>query len=401
MLRPVGSRIPSPQTPRPRSEELPWGHHYHTEFLDSGTSALSLAIGLAIEASKVSGTPEVILPAYGCPDLVAAVVYQRAKPVLVDLDGAEPYMALSAVEKAVTANTVAIVAVDFLGLAENLTGIRSLINESKNIRLIEDSAQGFPPASSEHGIADYAVLSFGRGKPINLMGGGALLIRSDHFSEAVPILDRLPETSIVPGPKWRLRRLVFNLLLSKPFYGLLFRLPFLGIGKTEYIPLTTIRRVELPAGLVEAGIRFHRQRSYLEESYSSALAALTFSRWLGPRQMTRYMSGHDKAGSSGRNGNEPPRLLRFPVLAPTRELRDQALHELTAEGIGANAFYGRPLSGISGLESLVDVSEKNYPNACDFSERLFTLPLHEDVTKMDVDRVAAVLERLINNQNSY
>ncbi|WP_168203143.1 DegT/DnrJ/EryC1/StrS family aminotransferase [Marinobacter fonticola] len=355
--------------------------------MNSGTAALSLAIELSIAAREAADTPEVILPAYGCPDLVAAVVFQGATPVLVDLDGEQPNLSLSAIVRAMSSKTVAIVAVDFLGLAENLAGIKTLIAET-DIRIIEDSAQGFPPASSGSGIADYVVLSFGRGKPINLMGGGALLIRHDHRDDAAPILNRLPQESVSLDSKWRLRRFLFNTLLSRPFYGLLLRFPFLGLGKTEYAPLGTICRVNLPTQMLEAGIRYHRQRQYLEDYLSKALTTLETRGWSGPRPLALNSEG------AGPTNKVLPRLLRFPLLAPSVELRDQAVSELNAAGIGANTFYGRPLPAISGLERVLSSSVQDFPCASDFSRRLITLPLHEDVTSADIDRMADVLEQL-------
>lgn len=58
---------------------------YSPRFFDSGTAALAASILVSI-SKKATPEPEVILPAYGCPDLISAVVYAGAKPVLVDLE---------------------------------------------------------------------------------------------------------------------------------------------------------------------------------------------------------------------------------------------------------------------------------------------------------------------------
>ena len=160
------------------------------EFTRSGTEALSLAVRFAIADHSCVDSPEVLMPAYGCPDLVAAVIAQGATPVLVDLaDHQTPFMSIHGVEAAITCNTVAIIAVGFLGLPERLEALAD-VARANTLLLIEDSAQCFPPKSIEAGcyLADLIVLSFGRGKPINLMGGGALLIRKDHHERFLPIL---------------------------------------------------------------------------------------------------------------------------------------------------------------------------------------------------------------------
>ena len=71
-LRPVGSPVPFPRISE--RQELPWAALYHTEFMGSGTEALSLAVAIAIRRHSQVSTPEVIIPAYGCPDLVSAII---------------------------------------------------------------------------------------------------------------------------------------------------------------------------------------------------------------------------------------------------------------------------------------------------------------------------------------
>ncbi len=90
--------------------------HYELLLLNSGTAALSLAMTIAAGSAEAS-SPEVILPAYGCPDLLAAAYYAGLRPVLADIQAASPRYQQAALETAITGDTVAIVAVNFLGSA--------------------------------------------------------------------------------------------------------------------------------------------------------------------------------------------------------------------------------------------------------------------------------------------
>ncbi|WP_166259681.1 DegT/DnrJ/EryC1/StrS family aminotransferase [Marinobacter salicampi] len=394
-LRPVGSRIPLPlgQAQRPA---FSWEGDYHTEFVDSGTSALSLAIALAIGNHPEPVKAEVILPAYGCPDLVAAVLAQGAKPVLVDIAREEPRLDLAAVESAMGNNTVAIVAVNFVGIGERLPALRELA-DAGGAWLIEDSAQSFPPDSGTSALADCVVLSFGRGKPVNLMGGGALLIRKDHAEAAARTLGRYSQVRVSSGMPWTIKRWLFNLLLTRPMYGLAERLPFLGIGQTVFHPLHTITRQVPIEGLVDAGVQYHRNRPCLAASYDYALGLLTRRNWSLPAAAR----SQDKPSSQpGSQQALQPRLLRYPVLAPSRPIRDRALALLNRAGIGANAFYGTTLPQIAGLEHLPGFSSDAFPNARDFADRLLTLPVHEDVTSADIERTADILSHLSEPEDS-
>lgn len=382
-LRPVGSRVPLPKVGS-GVLSAPWDDRYEPIFVNSGTAALSLAVKLSINSKKTLQSPEVILPAYGCPDLVAAVVAQGARPVLVDLAEARPWMNLAAVESALTDNTAGIIAAGFLGIPERLIALRRIADKA-GVSLIEDSAQVFPPASSDNGLADYVVLSFGRGKPINLMGGGALLIRKDLAEQSANMVAELPEAEVSGGNAWLFKRWLFNLLLTRPLYGVMERIPVLGIGDTVYHPLGSIVRQAPVDGLVEAGMEDFKNRENNSAVYSETLAELTSHGWvlLPPICFDGVsLGGLDRPSSV---------LLRYPLLAPSRQIRDKALLELNRRGIGASSFYGQALPAIEGVSELIVIDAASFPGACGFAECLITLPTHDDVCARDINIAADIL----------
>lgn len=387
MLRPVGSYVPFPDSGA--ESNLPWEDNYCTWYMGSGTEALSAAVLLAIRSSGFKdSTPEVILPAYGCPDLVAAVVAQGATPVLVDLLPDCPLMDTEQVPRAISDTTVAVIAAGFLGVPEQLSLLAGIC-QKRGVWLIEDSAQCFPPDCTRDPIADCAVLSFGRGKPINLMGGGALLVRRGHSSAASDILSGLPEEPLKIDWKWKIKRLIFNFLLNKPSYGLLMRIPFLGLGTTVYKPLAGLCLIRLPDGLLEAGIRGAKERPAIAIKYLRGFEFLTQRGWR--RFMDNVLSGGGWAGQV---------TLRYGLLAPDRVTRDKSIEVLNKAGIGANAFYGHPLPDIEGVSGALASSNGHYPNAESFADRLITLPSHEDVTDWDVSKIVAVLGKFAAEQKN-
>src|SRR5215469_10953366 len=124
--------------------------------------------------------PEVVIPAYGCPDLVAACLNASLHPRLVDVAPSQWSYDLEALRSSLSNNTVAIVAINLLGLGDGSDELVRLCNE-RHIPLIQDSAQHLPRESIDW-PGDYVVLSFGRGKPLNLLHGGALISRSGDGS---------------------------------------------------------------------------------------------------------------------------------------------------------------------------------------------------------------------------
>jgi len=355
--------------------------------MGSGTQALSAAIAFSIQRRSGVSSPEVIVPAYGCPDLIAAIVAQDATPVLVDLEPDSPLMSIIGIREAISPSTVSIVGVGFLGISERIKLLARICQEN-DLFLIEDSAQCFPPESSFQPLADCVVLSFGRGKPINLMGGGALLFRKQFVEEAELLLSRYPLEIRKTGIAWWAKRLMINFLLGRIPYQILERLP-LGIGETRFHPLLSISREQVPENLLSAGICDLRSRPEINLVYDAALAELEEFGWEALVKRSEYNTSH----------GWPHLMLRYPVLAPSREIRDCAVLMLNAAGIGANAFYGKTLVEIDGVDE--QLMKGSYPMASDFAARLLTLPTHEDVEASDVGVAKDILMVVARQGKAY
>lgn len=375
-VRPVGSLVPKPKSVD--SLTLPWEKHYTAVYTGSGTEALSLSVRAAIALAGSVELPEVIIPAYGCPDLVAAIVAQGARPVLVDFIENQPVMDEQCIIEALSAQTVAIVAVDFLGCSERLSSL-SVICRKNALTLIEDSAQCFPPFSSESGLADYVILSFGRGKPINLMGGGALLVGNTNQLNIDTLLSKYPSVAVTLDAKWHLKRLIFNFCMSRFIYPLLEILPFLNVGQTKFYPLDSITLLDMPRSLLAAGLETHQARKTLHFEYDRKLAFLEQQGW------KRITMTYAEASL--------PRL-RYALLAPSATSRDDTLEALNQSGIGANAFYEKTLPEIVDAQMLMSKGRSKYPRARDFAARLLTIPTHEGVGSSDVAKIVQVFRRV-------
>jgi len=216
-----------------------------TLFYASGTAALAAAVKAAlIDAGKPEGNDaEIILPAYGCPDLVSAVICAGAKPVLVDLQANRPWMDLTLLAAAINVNTVAVIGVNLFGIAERWAQLRALA-EQMGVVLIEDSAQYFPGINEqENWQGDLVVFSFGRGKPVGLLGGGAVYARKSGFYELLPEVHTSPE-SLKQRVGFSLKAKLYNTMISPWLYWLPQSLPFLHLGETRYHALHDIKAMD-------------------------------------------------------------------------------------------------------------------------------------------------------------
>lgn len=377
-LRPVGSHVPLPTSDRVL---IPWEGNYEAEYFASGTDALAMAVKIAVARKPELRRPEVIIPGYGCPDLIAAVVCGGAQPVLIDVVDDSPFLDCELLLAGISDATVAIVAVGFLGIPERLDKLSAICSEY-DFYLIEDSAQCFPPASCSRAIADLVVLSFGRGKPINLMGGGALLYADRLSDESKRAIEKHPKETGGYGRFWNLKRIAFNLLLERLFFALMEKIPFLGIGTTKFTPHFKITRRDIPETLLWAGITQYGCRPLVHQWYDHHFLCLERLGW----KAVIASRGNDCS-----LGADTPRL-RYGVLAPSQVIRDNCVTALNSAGIAANDFYGNALCAIPGVADLIDSA--NLPSAENFASRLLTLPCHEDVTPQDVRLIVDILEEI-------
>ena len=217
-----------------------------TRFYSSGTAALAAALVAASKAAKTSKNntrPEVILPAYACPDLVSAAIFAGVKPILVDLEANGPWLDLSQLANAITAETVAIIGVNLFGIAERWPQLRELAIQ-KDVLLIEDSAQ-YVPGGDEHQDwqGDLVVFSFGRGKPVSLLGGGAVVAKNPSLIDLLP-RPALNATSMSQNLSFKLKARMYNAMISPYLYWLPQMLPFLHLGETRYHVLDNIETMD-------------------------------------------------------------------------------------------------------------------------------------------------------------
>lgn len=352
---------------------------YVPRFYVSGTAALAASILVAVKLKGVSA-PEVILPAYGCPDLVSAAVFAGAKLVLADLEPDRPWLDADQVSGHVNTNTVAIVAASLCGIPERMDVLRE-VAEANSVLLIEDSAQAFPVQNDgSFWSGDLVVLSFGRGKPVNLLGGGAVLYRKPG-----PGL-RLPEPPAGRSGRLRLRAMaaIYNLLSAPRCYWVLQGLPFLHLGETRYVPLPGITGMaSATRNLLTDNIKVYQEyRGDIRERVAAMLAPLTN---IGTGFVNMPVACQTPAGR---------RLLRYPLLVDQAR-RDTCLERLQQQGLGASSMYPSVLPDIRGLEQPL-AGQGDLPVARNFARRLITLPTHSRVTDTDIEHMRQILKACLH-----
>lgn len=323
----------------------------------SGTAALAQAMANCASRSSVN-TPEIIIPAYGCPDLVAACVHASVYPRLADVSSSHWSYDLESLGSNLSRNTVAIVAVNLLGLGDGSAELIPLCKH-RQIPLIQDSAQYLPRESIDW-PGEYVVLSFGRGKPLNLLHGGALVSPlAERTSPSVGSVDYTARGRLLGS---RAAGLAFNVLTRPAIYRFFSALPGTGLGKVIYKPLTNPAQLPEPTWQ-RVGTAFEQYRQ--KASYRRDIWAPAVEEWsdLG-------IVALDCPGSPF-----PVEPLRLALLAPNPAARDRLVDDLNRAGLGASHFYGTDLTEVAGIPEMVR-TQGPFPNARALANHLFTLPTH-------------------------
>lgn len=345
--------------------KLPDFEGYFSSWVDSGTSALALAFLQAKSCHPDIVSPEVILPGYCCPDLVAAAHFAGLIPRIVDINVNDPSLNIDAVRRYVSKNTIAIVAINFLGIAENLDELLSIKGDYPQISIIEDNAQWFPYDCEKKLLrGDFVAFSFGRGKPVSLLGGGLLLSKYPFSADFLQTnIDNNPSASALSRLILAAKYTAYNQLLSPFLYQFLSRNPFLKLGTTQYhsldkISLLDSQRMELLPYNLEA---FHQAENSMADKYSVLFSEIGFDNQLN-------VLGSDRCR----------RLLRYPVLFSTVEQKVEIFDRLVALGLGATEMYRSELPLVTGVCDIAICGRLE--NAISFASRLITLPTHLGVT---------------------
>lgn len=353
---------------------------YQPHFYDSGTSALAAAIAAVVQTRDIEN-PQVLLPAYTCPHVVSAALFAGARPILVDFERDRPWMDLDDLTRKITPKTVAVVAVNLFGLPERLGAIRR-ITANKDLFVIEDSAQSFPSRETRSWKGDYIILSFSRGKPVSLLQGGAVLVADPTLGHTLPV----PKRRRIPGWVERIafhtKARLYNELIRPGLYWIPQALPFLGIGETKFRPLRGIYSPSRPAlDLLSINAwNYHRR-----DTAAQRLLA----------RMASEIKSDDVCNLSQLCcSRQVPRLLRYPLLLSTEELRDRLFKALRRAGLGPSKMYEHTLPQIPGLTNVLR-SQKHFPCADNFAQRILTLPTHAGVQKRHVQEMQRIIEQAL------
>jgi dTDP-4-amino-4,6-dideoxygalactose transaminase len=312
--------------------------------LNSATAALELALRLC----GIGVGHEVITTPLSWVATANVVLEVGATPVFVDIDPATRNIDLSAVERAITPRTRAIIAVDLAGLPVDRDRLYRIAAQHK-LHVVEDAAQSM--GANWHGReigrdGDLIAFSFHANKNMTSAEGGCLVMHNDDEARLFEKLRLQGVTRLADGEM---------------------DVDVLG-GKFNMTDIAAVIGLHQFAKLDE----FNRKRRELVRHY--------FERWDEKLAFDLPMQDFDQCNWH----------MFQPLLPRTSKIsRGEFIERMKQRGIGVGVHY--PAMHLFSLYRARGWKTGDFPHAESVGNRTVTLPLFPAMTQADVARVCAAV----------
>jgi len=349
-------------------------------FYSSGTASLYYLLKALKSAYDKD---EVVIPGYACPTIAAAIIRAGLKSILCDQNIHDFGLESEDLKRKLSANTLAVIQVDLFGILPQNQKISEIIKDSGCV-FIGDIAQSLGnylryPNLVEQRQYDYLIMSFGRGKPLNLLHGGGIVALSSSGINIDQISGNVKRSPFLKQVKVFINIFLFKIFFNPYLYNLPRSLPFLHLGDTVFsLHFDTSNMISYVKRLAGRVIK-----KYNDIHTTQNLKIVKYRQLLKPY----------KSLFVDINLNSDNSYIRYPILFKNQDIKNTALTELNRAGIGATGLYPYSLDQQPGLEAY---NLQSCKNSHFISSRILTLPVHENVNCSDFLKIEHIFSSLYN-----
>ena len=223
----------------------------HVFLVSSGKAALTMTL-MALKAS--SPRTDVVIPAYTCYSMPAAVISAGLNPILCDINPSTFDFDHDQLAATLSDNTLCVVAHHLFGIPSDIERVRALCH-ARGIVVIEDAAQAMGVESRGRKLGtlgDVGVFSLGRGKNITCGSGGIAITDSDAIGNALTSACPRLASPMRAESLIDLAKLAFMAIFIRPrLYWIPNAMPFLRLGQTIFPKSVAVKRLSgMQAGLL-------------------------------------------------------------------------------------------------------------------------------------------------------
>ncbi len=326
----------------------------------------------------------VALPAYTCFSVAASVVRAGLKLHPLEMDPATLDADTSGLDTLPRDKLLCILTSNLFGFVNDVSLYKRIAGETGAF-LVDNAAQalGAARAGNLAGTAgDVGIYSFGRGKALAAMEGGAIVTNKDELARALREEQSQLRNSSLLHRAWLLVELfAYSALLPPRLYWIAEGMPFLKLGTTEFDTGFPVHSLDSLSGKLIVHLL-------------DRLGEINQIRCANAARITEALDGYGALRFPQPAPECQPTMVRLPVIARDESTRTRAVIRLRQAGIGATAFYPSAICDIPGIERYLAIGNCHRKKAERLSRTLFTLPVHPFVEQRDIERIIDILGAL-------
>jgi len=346
---------------------------------NTGTSALLFLLKYLKKCHPNKN--QVIVPAYTCYSVPAAIEDSDLKILLCDLDVLTLDFNYDQLDTLINDKTLCVISTHYFGREINKKNLENIKNR-KSLIIIEDAAQGGYSIDNLNTVSDYIVISTGRGKPISTVGGGYIITKKDNnnLSYIKKIYSIIPCQPAVVSALAVVKTIIVNIFLNPYLYSILSVLPALKLGETIYpknIRLTKISKFQRMLFNLEVNEDKKHTRSEVAKYYYEKLYKYSTIRQPLIDEIYKYNP------------------IRFPIYLSCKVLELPRGQCKLLRKHGISRMYPNILSELNEIKSFCINYNDNFPGAEYIVSRLVTLPTHSFLTRQDVKLVGNIIKNYL------
>ncbi len=292
---------------------------------------------------------EVITTPYSFVATTHALLWNRVKPVFVDVDPLTGNIDPNCVEAAITPQTRAIMPVHVYGQPCDTARLQA-IADKHGLRLIYDAAHAFAVEVNGRSVlneGDLSTLSFHATKVYNTIEGGAMVMQDEEMKQRIDNLRN---------------------------FGFCSETEIMGAGINSKMDEMRSAYGLLNLRQVDAAIEARRRVAC---HYREALSDVPGIRMLEDTPGVRHNYSY------------------FPVFLDAEAYgmsRDELYARLKAQGVIARRYFYPLISAFSTYKDLPSAAPSHLPNAHHLAENVICLPMHHQLSEADLERIVTLVK---------
>lgn len=308
----------------------------------------TLPLLTALQALRITG--EVITTPYSFVATTHSIWWNGCKPVFVDIEEETCGIDPDKIEAAITPKTTAIMPVHCYGKPVKTKQIQE-IADKYGLKVIYDAAHAFGvevDGESVLNAGDMSTLSFHATKVYNTLEGGALVVHDEQTKKRIDYLKNFGfagETEVVaPGINSKVDEV-------RAAYGLL-----------------NLKQVDAAIA----------NRQKVAKTYRDALRNVPGLRFFEDMPGVRHNYSY------------------FPVFINAEEYgttRDELYYKMKEQNVLGRRYFYPLISTFSTYRGLPSAAPNNLPVATKIANEVICLPMHHELTEMDLDRIIKLIKK--------